>query len=244
MSTNSYLNLPHPRLRTPRNRSACLWHLLNLVSSGHRYHTSGCISDPKKVPGFVEKMDEQFGVLLSHSARTKRHKKGVPTARLVMYRDWDDVWLWWLLFAGREKEVRHISEKYNEKLKDSFRTDGRLTFRNEYILRTRQRTQNQGGGRVLTWFLCKRKQTEIEKQIVAFACSHGRNQERVDDLVKAIQVLRNKPMFNGVRNQAKHILRRAEKVWAKTHSSNNNLPEIIKEPLPFFKGRIAIYEKN
>lgn len=219
-----------------------MWHLLNLVIRGYRYHTAGVISDARKVPHFVEKMHAQFNVLMSASGRTKRHKRGAPNAHLVMYRDWDGVWLWWLLFAGEELRVKALAAEHREILRDAARSDGRLYFREEYLLRERQRPRDQGGGRVWTWFMSGAVQTSVERQVIALAAASGREGDRVDNLERAVQQLRNRPMFNGVRSQARHVLRRARRVWEKTHASGVLYPGILDEPLPWFSGRMKIFD--
>lgn len=242
MSKPNFIHLPHPRLRAPRNRSACMWHLLNLVSRGYRYHTAGVIRDPRRVPLFVEKMHRQFNVLMSASGRTKRQKRGVPNAHLVMYQDWDGVWLWWLLFAGEESRIKALAEIHREVLHDATQANGRLRFRDEYVLRQRQRPRDQGGGRVWTWVMTGAAQTAVERQLIALAAAHGRDADRVDDLERAVQQLRNKPMFNGVRTQARHALHRARQVWRKTYASGIDLPDALTATLPWFSGRIRIYD--
>lgn len=219
-----------------------MWHLLTLVSRGYRYHTAGVIRDNRKVPHFVDKMHAQFGVLLSASGRTKRNKRGMPNAHLVLYQDWDGAWLWWLLFAGDESRVKALASEHREVLHDAARLDGRLYFRDEYLLRERQRPREQGGGRVWTWFMTGAVQTTVERQLIALAAAHGRGADRVDDLERAVQQLRNKPMFNGVRTQARHALHRARQVWRKTHASGVAPPEVLNLTLPWFSGRIRIYD--
>jgi len=242
MDPTVFLHLPHPRLRAPRNRSACLWHLLNLASRGHRFHTSGVIHDVRKVPGFVDKMHVRYGVLLSPSGQRKRRASGYPTARLVVYRDWDGGWCWWLLFAGPEARVRALTNAHREAVQDAERTDGRLRFRDEYMLRPRQRPREQGGGRAWTWFMTRKVQQAVERELVALAAGHGQRRERTDDLLAAVRRLRQRPMFGGVRNQASHALLRASRVWHKTHGTDVPLPREVYEPLALFNGRIRIYE--
>ena len=234
--------LPHPRLRTPRNRSACLWHLLDLVNRGHRRFTCGLIRDPRKVPPFVEKMHGRFGVLLSPSGRAKRRAQRNPTAHLVMYRDWDETWLWWLLAAGPDEKIDALARKFNETLLDASRPNTRLMFRDEYVLKQRQRPRKQGGGRVWTWYLTRRLAARIEKELIRLASRHGLGQERVDDLISAVERLRNRPMFNGVRTQARAALHRARRVWIKTHGGKSTYPEILDEPLPWFGHRMKIFD--
>jgi hypothetical protein len=219
-----------------------MWHLLNLVSRGYRYYTNGVIRDPQRLPLFVEKMHRQFNVLMSASGRTKRQKRNVPNAHLVMFQDWDGVWLWWLLFAGEESRVKALAEKHREVLQDAAQVNGRLRFRDEYLLRQRQRPREQGGGRVWTWVMTGAVQAAIERQLIALAAAHGRGTDRVDDLVRAVEQLRHKPMFNGIRTQARHALHRARQVWRKTHASGVDLPEVLTATLPWFSGRIRIYD--
>lgn len=242
MNRHAFPHLPHRRLRSPRNRSACLWYLLDLTSRGYRYHTQGMIQDGQRVPGFVEKLHERFGVLLSPSGRRKRAQRGEPTAYLVMYQDFDGVWLWWLLFAGVQERVNTLAGRYNEELRDAERTDGRLSFRSEYILRQRQRPREAGGGRAWTWFMTRRRQDAVERELVRLASSHGRATERTDDLNAAVDRLRNRPMFGGVRLQASHALLRARRVWVKTHCANSAVPACVTEPLPWFNGRIKVFD--
>lgn len=235
------LNLPHPRLRTPRNRSACLWHLLDLVSRGHHRYTRGLIRNPRKVPDFVEKMHARFGVLLSPSGRAKRRARGMPTAHLVMYRDWDDVWLWWLLVGGADSDIDKLANRFNETLHRVTCRNTRLMFRDEYVLRQRQRPRKQGGGRVWTWYLSRALATQIERELVKLASGHGHGRERVDDLVHAVERLRNRPMFSGVRTQARAALYRARRIWAKTHDAESAYPQILDEVPPWFGNRPHIF---
>ena len=104
----------HPRLRMPRNRSACLWYLLDVVSRGHRYHLSGHTADGARLERFAEKMHDRWGVLLSASGRLRRRRAGHPTGHLVTYQDWDGVWLWWLLVAGPQARVHEMAQDYGE----------------------------------------------------------------------------------------------------------------------------------
>lgn len=218
-----------------------MWHLLDLISRGCRYHTAGVIRDSGKIAAFVDKMDSRFGVLLSPSGRAKRLARGIPGAHLVIYRDWDDTWCWWLLIAGSEDKVKSLADAHGEVLKDAERTDGRLHYRDEYVLRQRQRPRNQGGGRVWTWFLTKPKYRTVEQELVKLAASHGRDNQRTDDLICAVQRLRNRPMFNGIRTQARRAVSRAKRVWLKTHNALLHYPALMDEPLPFFPGRIKLF---
>jgi hypothetical protein len=233
---------PHPKLRCPRNRSAAMWYLLDLVSRGSRYHTRGEIRDPKKLTGFIEKMHAKYGVLLSRSGKRKRQLKGEPTAQLVMYQDWDGVWLWWLLVAGNKKTVKKLAEKHRENFKDATSKSGRLTFRDDYVLRWRQRPAKSGGGTAWTWYLDKRRHRELEKELVYLASARGQNNARNDPLIEAANRLRNRPMFGGVRMQARASLGRAEKVWKKTHRADQEPPAEITETLPWFASRMRVFD--
>jgi len=219
-----------------------MWHLLNLVNRGHRYHIGGVIERNESIAPFVTKMDRQFDLLIAPSTRTKRHRRKIPTAQLVLYRDQGQRWLWWILFAGTERAVHQWVAPYREALQDAYRTDGRLLFASSYILRQRQKPRDAGGGNAWTWFMIKRVQNAVEKELVYLASSHGRGAERTDDLVRAVSRLRQRPMFNGVRLQASHALRRAKRVWYKTHGRDVSYPPIMDEPLPWFAGRMRIFD--
>jgi len=219
-----------------------MWHLLDLVSRGHKFHLSGHITDPQKLPRFIDKMAAQFDVLSAPSTRAKRKRRGVPSAHLVVYPDADGLWLWWVLIAGEKGVVSKLTLQYRETVQDAESKDGRLRFRDQYVLRQRQRPRTDGGGRTWTWFMAKPVANAVEKELVSLASAHGHATERTDDLERAVQRLRNRPMFNGVRVQASHALNRVKRVWYKTHAAGVTYPEILQEPLPAFVGRMRLFD--
>lgn len=236
----AYPTLP---LRVPRNRSACMWYLLDLVSRGSRYYFSGDIRSPDRIEGFVRKMHSRYEVLLSPSARTQRHKQGRVAAQLVLYPDWDGVCLWWLLLAGTDERVRTLAAGYNDRVWDAARGgENRLRFRDDYLLRTHQRTRRQGGGRGWTWYMAKHLARDTERELISLAAGHGRRRQRVDDLERAAMRARQRPMFHGVRSQSSQALRRAQVVWRKTHAAHDACPPCLTDPLPWFAGRMRIFD--
>jgi hypothetical protein len=113
-------------------------------------------------------------------------------------------------------------------------------FREEYVLRTRQRTREHGGGSAWTWFLSKPVANAVERELVSLAAAHGRRGARMDDLERAVARLRQRPMFGGVRQQASVALLRTMRVWTKTHGIGRACPGYLTEPLAWFDGRIRI----
>ena len=218
-----------------------MWHLLDLVSRGHQYYLNGAMHDPDKLPGFIDKMHERFGTLIAPSTRAKRKKRCVPTAHLVLYQDADSTWLWWVLFAGDVSAIKKRCAEYREASRDAGSKGGRLQFRDEYVLRQRQRPRTDGGGRTWTWFMAKPVVNAVERELVSLSSSHGWRSQRTDDLERAVERLRNRPMFNGVRLQASHALTRAKRTWYKTHASGERYPEILDAPLPAFVGRMRLF---
>ena len=125
---------------------------------------------------------------------------------------------------------------------DAERADSRLRYREEYVLRIRQRPRESGGGRAWTWFLARHIAQRMEKELVSLAAAHGRRHERTDDLERAVERARQRPMFGGVRVQTRHALRRAAVVWRKTHATHVPIPGALVDPLPWFNGRPRIFD--
>jgi len=90
--------------------------------------------------------------------------------------------------------------------------------------------------------MTRRSQHAVEQELVSLAAAHGRNRERTDDPLRAVQRLRNRPMFSGVRTQASRVLLRAKRVWMKTHARGVSYPEIMDEALPWFAGRMRVFD--
>ncbi len=218
-------------------RSECMWQLLDRVSRGSVFYIFGKITNYEKLVPFANKMHKKFDVYLSPSGKAKRRGKGQPTAQIVFFQNHDNVIYWWILFAGSKKKIIKLTEKYGEVLFDSQKQGQYLTFVDDYILRRKQRTREQGGGFSWTWFISKKRQKAIETELCFFASSHGRKYERVDDLERAVTRLRQKPMFNGIRVQASSLLSKTKRVWLKTHKKDIPYPEILDKCLPFFNGR-------
>lgn len=225
------------KLRIPRSKSAALWLLMDLVRTGHRHWTRGTVR-PEKLDALVDKLDTRFGVLMTDSTRARHRRQGRPTARLVVYPV-GDVLFWWLLIAGPESRVQQLCAEHQETLHDAYHPERRLHWGEEYILKPRQRSRSAGGGHAWTWFLTRNMMNEVEREVVTLAATHGRLDERTDDLERSIQRLRNRPMFGGVRVQASRVLLRACRVWCKTHAAP--IPPCITDRLPFFGGRPVIY---
>ncbi len=226
------------------SRSECMWQIVDRVSRGSVFYVSGKITNHEKLSSFANKMNKKFDVFLSPSGKAKRRGKGQPTAQLVFFQNYDNVIYWWILFAGSKKKIIKLTEKYGEVLRDSQKLGQYLTFVDDYILRRKQRTREQGGGFSWTWFMTKKVQKAAEAELRLFASGHGRKNERTDDLERAVIRLRQRPMFSGIRTQASGILTKTKRVWFKTHKKDNPYPGILDECLPFFSGRIGFTNKR
>lgn len=232
MSNNVPTQSVRPPLRIPRNKTACMLLIQQLCVRGHYYWSRGVVS-ADRLPKLIAKFDDKFGVLDPHSRRTKKRKSGIPTAHLVLYRyPKSRQWLFWLLIAGKPHSVQELSLKTGEILFD--REIQPVAWLDEYELRF-------GPRGTLTWWMQRTLANTVDAELRYLASAHGRPGERIDDLQRAVQRVRNRPMFSGIRRQVGQSLFKAKKRWCKTHGQKDWPAE--QGPLAIMGRGFRIYDE-
>lgn len=221
-----------PPLRVPRSKTAAMM-LIQQLSRDHHHWTRGVVSH-EKLPRLVTKMDTKFCVLAPARTRTRMRSQGVPTGRMIVWRQpHTDRWLWWCLVAGRDAQVHRLTSEYRETLLPVHGATP-LPWADEYELR-------RGPRGTMTWWLQRRAANDIEGELRYLASAHGRRGERVDDLQRAVQRARNRPLFAGVRLQVGAALAKSMRRWRKTHSNLDWPAESGR--LPWLGRGVTLYDE-
>lgn len=222
-----------PPLRVPRSKSAAMVLIQQLAARGHGYWTRGEIRTDR-LPHFVYKMDAKFRVCEPAKSRTRMRAKGVPTGHLILYQQLHtDRWLWWCLLAGKSGTVARVADAYGERFYSVHDRRTVLTWGAEYEL-------GRGPRDTMTWWLCRKAANDVEGELRYLASAHGRPDERVDDLRRAVARARARPMFSGVRQQVGRALARSQHRWQKTHKHQPWPADTGK--LPWMRAGIRLYD--
>jgi len=191
--------------RIPRNKTAALQHIQNLVVRGYSSWTDGTILHTK-LERFVHKMDENYGVTENIQMRARNRAKKSASTHLVIYPCDDTSYYWWLLVTAGRGNVHEM-----ERLQDALSPVNRVKFGEQFELLYRQRTRVQGGGAGWTWRMQKTYYENWEYDLVRAVRSYN-----TKEVQNVINMLTRMPMFAGVREQVYKLLRRGERVWRRS----------------------------
>ena len=152
-----------------------------------------------KVAAFVDKMHAQYHVLLNDQERHVLRKAGFPATFLVVHPSLEDASLMhWVLFSSAPIQ--------GEALTDARVNQTRLTFRH-YVL-----TENRY--KRWTWKLRRQYRQDYEERLMAAAKS--RNTVQMNVLLEGLSKM---PMFNGVREDVRDLVRRAQHAWGESRAA-------------------------
>lgn len=180
-----------------RNQAALMQSIQRRIQKCPLY-TQGAAPVDKVAP-FVDKMHAQYHVLLNDQERHVLRKAGFPATFLVVHPSLEDTALFhWLLFSS--------APLVSEKLDDARVNQTRLTWRH-YVL-----TENRYGR--WTWKLRREYRQEYEGRLLKAA--EGRNTVQMNVLLEGLSKM---PMFNGVREDVKDLVRRAQHAWGESRNA-------------------------
>jgi hypothetical protein len=207
-------------LLIPKNTTALLQSLRDLVGRGYHFWTSGTIKI-LKAESLCNKFNEQYGVLVTKQRRDYNRKLGRANVYLFMYPQPGGDLLDWILIATQGKGAIHMQEKLRDHTSGQH-TD-RVRWRHYEIVALSDRA---------TWRLRREVAEDWEKKMVAAARKKNRF-----DLEQTQKVLCNFPMFTGVRQQVWKILQKTYRTRKRHHYSD----EVSLSNLPIMR-RIKTYD--
>jgi len=148
---------------------------------------------PNKITAFVDKMHSQYHVLLNDQERYVLRKAGFPATFLVVHPSLEEAASFhWLLVSSGPLP--------GERLEDARDPHARLTWRH-YVL-----TENRY--KRWTWKLRRQYRQGYEQRLLEAA--KGRNPVQMNVLLEGLSKM---PMFNGVREDVKDLVRGAQHAW-------------------------------
>ena len=152
-----------------------------------------------KITPFVDKMHAQYHVLLNDQERHVLRKAGFPATVLALHPSLEDTAsFYWLLFSSGPLP--------GESLQDARDTRTRLTWRH-YVL-----TENRY--KRWTWKLRREYRQEYQQRLLEAA--KGRNTVQMNVMLEGLSKM---PMFNGVREDVKDLVRGAQLAWGESRSA-------------------------
>ena len=186
--------------------------ILLSVSKGYTWYTTGQI-ETEKADRLIEKFNEKFGVLksklsLSRQA-TRASRKAAQeektharhSATLVIHPTLGGVHMNWVLLA--------TGPLYQEQMLNALNTNKRLGWNEKYQL---VQIPKKITGQTWTWKLTRKAANDAESMLIRLARS-----DRKDEFLNSIEIIRNYPMFSGIRTQLTHALDRGLKIWNRQH---------------------------
>lgn len=180
-----------------RNQAALMQSIQRRVQKCPLY-VGGTLSTNKIAP-FVDKMHAQYHVLLNDQERHVLRKAGFPATFLIVHPSLENTALFhWLLFSS--------ASLLGEKLDDARANQTRLTWRH-YVL-----TENRYGR--WTWKLRREYRQAYEGRLLKAA--EGRNTVQMNVLLEGLSKM---PMFNGVREDVKDLVSRAQHAWGESRNA-------------------------
>lgn len=152
-----------------------------------------------KIATFVDKMHAQYHVLLNDQERHVLRKAGFPATFLAVHPNVEEpASFYWLLFSSAPLP--------GESLQDARDPRTRLTWRH-YVL-TENRYQRW------TWKLRREYRQDYERRLLAAA--KGRNTVQMNVLLEGLSKM---PMFNGVREDVRDLVRGAQHTWGESRNA-------------------------
>jgi hypothetical protein len=152
-----------------------------------------------KIAAFVDKMHSQYHVLLNDQERHVLRKAGFPATFLAIHPSLEDTAsFYWLLFSSGPLQ--------GERLEDARNPQARLTWRH-YVL-----TENRY--KRWTWKLRREYRQEYQQRLLEVA--KGRNTVQMNVMLEGLSKM---PMFNGVREDVKDLVRGAQHAWGESRSA-------------------------
>jgi len=180
-----------------RNQAALMQSIQRRIQKCPRY-TQGTMP-ANKIAAFVDKMHAQYHVLLNDQERHVLRKAGFPATFLAIHPSLEDTASFhWLLFSSGPLP--------GERLEDARDAHTRLTWRH-YVL-----TENRY--KRWTWKLRREYRQEYQQRLLEAA--KGRNTVQMNVLLEGLSKM---PMFNGVREDVKDLVRGAQHAWGESRSA-------------------------
>lgn len=220
-------------VKIPVSKRAAMRIILETVQRGSFFWAMGHVTAEKALK-FADKMAELYRTDANQAQRAYAKSKGRANSTLLMYPEDETTLNWWLLVTPGEGLVHA-----REKLQDAHDKRQRLRWLGQYELVHQQHTKSQGGGRHWTWQLTAQRYAELEASIQQLAASHGRAQERHDDLDTLVQAMMRLPGFHGVRQQLMSLYRAGRETWARTHGADKHYT--WPEKVPYLDKGFACY---
>lgn len=152
-----------------------------------------------KIAPFVDKMHSRYHVLLNDQERHVLRKAGFPATFLAVHPSLEDTASFnWLLFSSGPLP--------GEQLEDARDSHTRLTWRHYVLIENRYKRW--------TWKLRREYRQEYEQRLLAAA--RERNTVQMNVLLEGLSKM---PMFNGVREDVKDLVRGAQHIWGESRNA-------------------------
>lgn len=220
--------------KVPRNQSAVMMYLSDQVSRGYHYYLSGEVHKNKALE-FALKMKSKFDVNLTSEQRAMRHKKGLPNFILIMFPIDEECFLWFVLAAGVPSKIDKIAAQQNEKFESSLDKKTRIALK-DYELKRVTKSRSAGGGTRWTWFIKSKAKRMLQEELIRAARCNS-----TQKLENAVERLRNRPMFSGVRAQASTLLINTGNELCRRKGTIDR-PSFLTSQLRFFGKKIRIFD--
>jgi hypothetical protein len=180
-----------------RNQTALMQSVQRRIKCCPLY-TQGTLSS-NKITAFVDKMHERYHVLLTDQERHVLRKAGFPATFLAVHPSLEhNDCFYWLLFSSGLLQ--------GEVLRGARDVQSRLLWRH-YVL-----TENRY--KRWTWRLRREYRQEYEQRLLEAA--KRRDTVRMNVLLEGLAKM---PMFNGVREDVKDLVRRTQLAWGESRNA-------------------------
>lgn len=211
-------------LRAPRNRSAELQLILRLVSQGYTLWTADQIPFGR-LPDFLAKW-EHYRLLANSAARAYRKQSGRANTLLVLEHRYNELDadagprepIHWLMLSTPGRDGLGDAAAHPGPVFDAANKDQRIEWMGYQLTRQPKHYKTADGQLrkevTWTWRLPGRRYKEWEALLVAAA-----KQRDYPAINQAFALLRNLPMFAGIREQVKRLYVETNRVLKKMGGS-------------------------
>ncbi|MCW8905974.1 MAG: hypothetical protein OQL28_01890 [Sedimenticola sp.] len=191
------------------HKTVLMQRLLDAVSRGYHWHTSGTVP-LCKAQNLAKKFADRYDVHKSANQRAYDKRKRKASARLFMLNvpNSSDLY-WWLLATGGNGAIHD-----NEKLRCALDSRSRIRTENDYELVRRTRLSTKGGGTVWSW----RMTSECYYQWRERCISSCRRRESFV-ITQTIGSLYRTPGFSGTREQVGKLIALVRAEWRRRHGN-------------------------
>lgn len=219
--------MPKQPLKIPRNRTAAMQLMQQLVGSGHHRYVSGHVA-PSKLPRFVEKLAASFPIHRDAPGRAYDRRQRRASVHLVVC-PLDDLEVFWCLLSTKgagglgDPDSPDIGPRRDTRLRGQH-----LRFAH-YELLHYEKVLPKIRATTWTWRIEPKRYAEYEAAVVQTA-----RERDLAALVSMAQRHASMPMFSGIRGQVLKLNQLLAKLAAKFNKGTlvpPQLPSLRKLPI-------------